>query len=62
MIMVKLERYESKFSHRFNSSKIIKSKTDEDNKGNTIISEGIDVLFRHVKLLVFTLIKLNNPL
>ena len=43
--------------------KLLRVKQIEDNKGNTIISEGIDANYLDMlNYSVFALIKLNNPL
>jgi hypothetical protein len=43
----------SKFSNRLNFTKLLRVKQIEDNKGKTIVSEGIDANSRHDKYSFF---------
>jgi hypothetical protein len=49
-----------KFFDRFNFTKIVRVKQIEDNKGKTIVSEGIDALPRHDQLCCFAMILMNS--
>ena len=55
-----MERHARKFIYRFDTSKALRVKQIEDNKGKTLISEGIDAnYFDMINYAIFALIKLN---